>query len=66
MELTTQEKADRWDALINCGRLRIIGGAKLGDPVNQHLGIELWATHPEPTKEASLKVFSEFVEVMLP
>ena len=46
-DLTTEEKASLWDALISCERLRVIGFAKLGQRGQQHIGIELWDEFPK-------------------
>jgi len=66
MSLTVQQKADRWDALMSCQRIRVLGYAALGDPQKQHIGLELWARYPnyeEPPE--SRKRFEEFIEAML-
>lgn len=38
--------ADKWRALVNCGRLRVIGTGSWGTP-HAHIGIEMWATFPD-------------------
>lgn len=64
-ELTTQQKADRWDALMSCERIRMMGSAKLGDPEQQHLGLELWAKYPGNLDDShGRQVLMEFVEAM--
>lgn len=67
-ELTVTEKALLWDALLNSGRIRILGYAGLGrftDPTiprYAHMGLEFWTEisnfgdkpeHVEANKEAA-------------
>lgn len=38
--------AANWRALVNCGRLRVIGTGSWGTP-HAHMGLEMWATFPD-------------------
>lgn len=44
-ELTTEEKAELFDALLNQERIRVLGCAGLGKEKYQHIGIEMWTKH---------------------
>ncbi len=37
--------AKRWNALINSGRIRILGTAGIGNPEYQHFGMEIWSEY---------------------
>jgi hypothetical protein len=66
MPLTIEEKAARWDALMSCERIRVIGSAKLGDPEYQHIGIELWSAFDDYEDiSGAVKKLETFVEAML-
>jgi hypothetical protein len=69
-ELTTEEKAARWDALMGCERISVLGYARGGpkgqDGNIQHLGVDMWVKHPTPHDEEDIISFHEFVEGMLP
>jgi hypothetical protein len=42
-----ERDAERWRALINSGRVRVLGSARLGkDSRDQHIGLELWESYP--------------------
>ena len=64
-ELTTEEKAAHWDALMSCQRIRTIGSAKLGDPELQHIGIEFWAKYPGEFTDSRDGLLT-FVAALLP
>ena len=66
-ELTTQDKAELWDALWSSGRIRMMGSAKLGDPEQQHLGLELWARYPGDVDDShGREKLLEYVHAMMP
>ena len=68
-ELTMEQKAARWDALMGCERIRILGWARGGpqgkDGNIQHMGIDMWTKHPELPKPEDLTTFHEFIEGMM-
>lgn len=37
--------ADRWEAIMRCDRVRVLGHANLGNS-GQHIGFELWDNYP--------------------
>ncbi len=52
-----KRKAKMWDALMNSGRIRLLGSSGLGSKDYQHMGIDIWSTYPDqpdntPAKEA--------------
>lgn len=54
--------AERWRALMNSGRIRIMGsgGMKDGDdPRVAHVGLELWAWFPPDTDIAAINVYGQ-------
>lgn len=41
------EAADKWQALMSCNRIRVLGTAGLDDDGDYaHIGLELWTTYP--------------------
>lgn len=63
--------AARWDALINCARIRVLGSAGLisdTDPYGKphgnsaHLGLELWTQYPEGTSPENTKLLEKFAD----
>ena len=71
---TVEQKAALWDALMNCGRIRVIGHARGGpqgkDGHVQHIGLEVWAEHPispsNPHNTYERGILTDFAEGMLP
>lgn len=62
IELTKRLKnADRWEALVNQGRIRILGSARLGED-NQHLGLEIWENYPGGQSKET-RVNKEILEI---
>ena len=65
-ELTVEQKAARYDALMNCDRIRILGYARGGpegkDGHIQHLGMELWAKHSGHIEGVSRTILEDFLE----
>jgi hypothetical protein len=56
-QLSIEDKADLWDRLMSCERIRVLGYARGGadgkqGPIN-HIGLELWATFA-PAKSVEL------------
>ena len=43
--------AKRWEALMSCQRIGVLGSAGLGTE-RQHIGLELWTHYPNITAEA--------------
>lgn len=45
-----RELAAKWDALMGCGRVRLLGCAGLDDPASEyaHIGFELWTLYAAP------------------
>lgn len=60
------EKAEKWEALINSERLRVIGTGNLGGH-HQHLGIEIWDKYPGAfeASEPSRKVLTDYVDTII-
>lgn len=64
-------KAKRWDALMSCGRIRILGSAKLGsETAPQHIGLELWEQYPAESLSDSLQLqqkseLTKFVDTII-
>lgn len=70
--MTIEQKAAMWDALMSCERIRVLGTGSLGDPTCQHIGLELWAKYPidsypngRSNHEFSKGRFLEFVKAMV-
>jgi hypothetical protein len=63
--------AARWDAVMACGRIRVLGSAGLAsdtDPYNKpyghygHLGLELWTKHEASTPPENILLFEKFAD----
>lgn len=72
-EISVEEKAAHWDALMSCERVRLLGHAQLGNPEAQHIGFELWAKYPidnfpngRSNHEFSKRRLLEFIRAMIP
>lgn len=64
--LTTHNDARRWNALLNCARIRVIGSAGFNSempPDYRHMGIEIWTEHPAKTQGDAREQLCEFADV---
>ncbi len=68
--LALREKAEKWDALRGCARLRIMGCAGLHEKSEDfksdyaHIGLELWTKHDatgDPSHVQGLEWFDKFM-----
>ena len=64
-----REDAERWQAVIGCARVRVLGSAGL-DPNSTyyregyaHIGVELWTQHPAPREEWARQELTKFADV---
>jgi hypothetical protein len=67
--MNVTDKAEMWDALMSCDRIRLIGWSAIGDVKHQHIGLELWSNYPglHPDEDKACRErFCEFVKAMLP
>jgi len=51
--MTTERKAELFDALFASERIRHIGSAKIGEFGLQHIGLELWDQFPNPPDDSA-------------
>jgi hypothetical protein len=58
------QDAARWRMLLSCERIRVLGSARLGT-ADPHVGLELWANHPEKKSGLGCQVLTEFVDGMI-
>lgn len=66
----TDLAAARWNALIGCGRLRLIGWAHErgadGKQHVRHLGLEAWVEYPgAPTQAEAIAKLTDFADTMI-
>lgn len=66
----TELAAARWNALIGCGRLRLIGWANErgadGQQHVRHLGLEAWLEYPgAPTQAEAIDKLTDFADTMI-
>lgn len=73
-DLTIEEKAQLFDNIMNCERIRVLGTARDGIVVGEgnitHIGIELWTKYPltdetRPEADRHRKVFLENIKVLV-
>lgn len=59
--------AERWRALLNCRRIRILGHAGFGEDksVYRHMGLEIWTKHPAETIGNAKELLTEFADIAL-
>lgn len=60
------EKAEKWEALINSERIRVLGSGNLKG-THQHLSLELWDKYPGAfeASEPSRKVLTDYVDTII-
>lgn len=61
--------ADRWNALMRCDRIRVLGSANLGNS-GQHIGLELWDNYPpamvtKEQQEVNRNSLATFVDAII-
>jgi hypothetical protein len=56
--------AERWRAVVGCGRIRVIGWAGFNDPQaeTKHLGLELWTRHPSGSESQAIELLTQFAD----
>jgi isochorismate hydrolase len=60
------EDAERWRALINCARIRIVGSAGIvvkNPDGYAHLAIEIWTKHLAKSEPDAVKILTEFADM---
>ncbi len=68
--MSDSQDAKRWRALMNSGRIRILGSSGLGNDDYQHFGVELWDKYPDrdglkAQNEYGKEVFTKYVDTII-
>ena len=64
--MTTEEKAEMWDALMSSQRIRVMGSAGLKNETSlyKHIAVEFFSHHPAKTDEYAMAMFLEYVNAL--
>lgn len=60
-----QLNADRWQALIDCARIRVLGSAGLVEEKDNgyaHIGLELWTHHDGKSLPSAIEDITKFAD----
>ncbi len=59
--------AERWNALLNCKRIRVLGHAGFNkDQIGyRHIGLELWTRHQAETTGNARELITEFADAAI-